>query len=42
MIPVSATQCTDGTVTSEPTGAQIAGPVLLPVLKAALALQGGS
>jgi penicillin-binding protein A len=40
MIPVSPSECT-GTPLSEPTGATVAGPVLLPVLKAALALQGG-
>jgi peptidoglycan glycosyltransferase len=38
MIPVSQAQC--GAVGYSPTGAAVAGPVLLPVLQAALAQQG--
>ncbi len=39
MVPVTQAECTSGVF--NPTGASVAGPVLLPVLKAALALQGG-
>jgi peptidoglycan glycosyltransferase len=39
MVPVTQAECTSGIF--NPTGASVAGPVLLPVLKAALALQGG-
>jgi peptidoglycan glycosyltransferase len=39
MVPVTQGECTSGIF--NPTGASVAGPVLLPVLKAALALQGG-
>jgi peptidoglycan glycosyltransferase len=39
MVPVTQQECNSGIFS--PTGASIAGPVLLPVLKAALALQGG-
>jgi peptidoglycan glycosyltransferase len=38
MIPVSESECSSGFFS--PTGATVAGPVLLPVLKAALAQQG--
>jgi cell division protein FtsI/penicillin-binding protein 2 len=39
MLPVTQAECSSGIYS--PTGATVAGPVLLPVLKAALALQGG-
>lgn len=39
MVPVTQAECSSGIFS--PTGASVAGPVLLPVLKAALALQGG-
>jgi cell division protein FtsI/penicillin-binding protein 2 len=38
MIPVSQSECASGYFS--PTGASIAGPILLPVLQAALAQQG--
>ncbi len=38
MVPVTQAECSAGGY--NPTGASVAGPVLLPVLKAALALQG--
>ncbi len=40
MIPVSQAECSTGYF--QPTGASIAGPVLLPILQAALAQQGSS
>lgn len=39
MVPVTQAECSAGGY--NPTGASVAGPVLLPVLQAALALQGG-
>jgi len=39
MVPVSQAEC--NVYGYSPTGATVAGPVLLPVLQAALALEGG-
>jgi penicillin-binding protein A len=39
MVPVTAAECAEAGYA--PTGATVAGPVLLPVLQAALAMQGG-